>query len=65
MNKFQELVESLDRDALDDLRRTVANEVGERRQKNVVKMEHIQPGMSEEQRLEALQEIARVLRGED
>lgn len=64
MSKFKELVESLDREGLDELRRSVAAEVGERRQKNAIQMQHIHPGMSEEQKERAAQEIARVLRGE-
>ncbi len=62
MSKFKELVENLDREGLDELRRSVVEEVNERRQKHAIKIEHIQPGMSEETRMEALQEIARVLR---
>ncbi len=65
MSKFKDLVESLDHAGLDELRRSVAAEVGERRQKSVIQMEHIRPGMSEEQKDAAVQEIARVLRGED
>jgi hypothetical protein len=65
MSKFQDLVESLDREGLDELRRSVAVEVGERRQKNAIQMEHIHPGMSEEQKDRAAKEIARVLRGEE
>jgi hypothetical protein len=65
MSKFKELVESLDRDGLDELRRSVAAEVGERRQNDAIHMEHIRPGMSEEQKNAAFQEIARVLRGEE
>jgi hypothetical protein len=65
MSKFKELVESLDREGLDELRRSVAVEVGERRQKNAIQMEHIHPGMSEEQKDRAAKEIARVLRGEE
>jgi hypothetical protein len=65
MSKFTELVESLDREGLDELRRSVAAEVGERRQKSAIQMEHIHPGMSEEQKDAAAQEIARVLRGEE
>ena len=65
MSKFKELVESLDREGLDELRRrSVAEEMGERRQKNAIQMEHIHPGMSEEQKDAAVKEIARVLRGE-
>jgi hypothetical protein len=64
MSKFQELVESLDREGLDELKQSVAAEVSERRQKNAIRMEHIHPGMSEEKKDAALQEIARVLRGD-
>jgi hypothetical protein len=65
MSKFKDLVESLDREGLDELRRSVAAEVGERRQKSAIQMEHIHPGMSEEQKDAAVKEIARVLRGEE
>jgi hypothetical protein len=65
MTKFKDLVESLDGEGLDELRRSVAAEVGERRQKDAIHMEHIHPGMSDEQRNAATKEIARVLRGEE
>lgn len=65
MSKFKELVESLDREGLDELRRQVAAEVGERRQKSAIQLEHIRPGMSDEQKDKAVKEIARVLRGEE
>jgi hypothetical protein len=65
MSKFKELVESLDREGLDELRRSVAAEVGERRQQSAIQMEHIRPGMSEDQKDAAVKEIARVLRGEE
>jgi hypothetical protein len=65
MSKFKELVESLDQDGLDELRRSVAEEVGERRQKNAIHMEHIHPGMSAVEKDAAVKEIARVLRGEE
>ena len=65
MNKYSELVESLDREGLDELRKSVAAEWNERRQKNAIKMEHIHPGMTEEKKHAAVQEIARVLRGEE
>jgi hypothetical protein len=65
MSKYSELVESLDREGLDELRKSVAEEWNERRQKNAIKMEHIHPGMTEEKKHAALQEIARVLRGEE
>jgi hypothetical protein len=63
--KFQELVENLDREGLEELRRSVAAEMDERRQKNAIQMEHIHPGMSEEKKDAAIKEIARVLRGEE
>jgi hypothetical protein len=65
MSKFKELVESLDQEGLDELRRSVAEEVGERRQKNAIHMEHIHPGMSDVEKDAAVKEIARVLRGEE
>jgi hypothetical protein len=65
MNNFKELVENLDRDGLDELRRSVTAEVSERRQKNAIRMEHIHPGMSEAQKDAAMKEIARVLRGDE
>lgn len=65
MSKFKELVEGLDREGLDELRRSVAAEVGERRQMSAIQMEHIHPGMSDEKKDAAFKEIARVLRGEE
>jgi hypothetical protein len=65
MSKFKELVESLDREGLDELRRSITAEVAERRQQTAIQMEHIRPGMSEEQKDAAVKEIARVLRGEE
>jgi predicted SAM-dependent methyltransferase len=65
MSKFKDLVESLDREGLDELRRSVATEMGERRQKDAIHMEHIHPGMSAAQKDAAAKEIARVLRGEE
>ena len=63
--KFKELVESLDQTGLDELRRSLADEVGQRRQQTAIQMEHIHPGMSEKQKDEVAKEIARVLRGEE
>lgn len=65
MSKFKELVQSLDRDGLDELRRHVAVELGERRQNEAIQMEQIRPGMSVDEKRAAFQEIARVLRGEE
>jgi hypothetical protein len=64
-NRFKDLVEGLDGDGLAELRRSVAAEMGERRQKDAILMEHIHPGMSDAQRESASKEIARVLRGEE
>jgi hypothetical protein len=63
--KFETLVRNLDRETLDDLRLTVASEIGGRRQKSAIKVEDIHPGMTPTQRDQATEEIARVLRGED
>jgi hypothetical protein len=65
MSKFKELVENLDLEALDELRRSVGAEVAERRQKSAIQMEHIRPGMSDTEKDAAVKEIARVLRGEE
>ena len=64
MSKFKDLVESLDREGLDELRKQVAAEVGERRKESAIQMEHIHPGMSDEKKEAVVKEIARVLRGE-
>lgn len=63
--KFDDLVRSLDAAALEELRRSVAAEVGGRREQTAIQMEHIHPKMTAEAREEAAREIARVLRGED
>lgn len=63
--KFDELVRSLDPATLEELRRSVASELGERREQTAIQMEHIHPKMTAEAREEAAREIARVLRGED
>jgi hypothetical protein len=65
MTKFKDLLESLDHEGLDELRRSVAMEVGERRQASSIQMEHIHPGMTEQQKDAAAKEIARVLRGDE
>ncbi len=65
MSKFKELVQSLDREGLDELRRHIAVELGERRQNEAIQMEQIRPGMSVDEKRAAFQEIARVLRGEE
>jgi hypothetical protein len=63
--KFEALVRDLDRDNLDELRRSVASELDGRRQKTAIKIEDIHPEMSAADKDQAALEIARVLRGED
>jgi hypothetical protein len=64
-SKFDELVKTLDAGTLDELRRSVAAELGGRREQTAIQIEHIHPKMTAESREEAAREIARVLRGED
>jgi len=63
--KFDELVRTLDPATLEELRRSVAAEMGGRREQTAIQIEHIHPKMTAEAREEAAREIARVLRGED
>jgi hypothetical protein len=63
--KFNDLVRSLDPATLEELRRSVAVELGGRREQSAIQIEQIHPKMSAEAREEAAREIARVLRGED
>jgi DNA-directed RNA polymerase subunit F len=63
--KFDDLVQSLDPATLEELRRSVTAELGDRREKTAIKIEEIHPRMTAEAREEAAREIARVLRGED
>jgi hypothetical protein len=58
-------VRGLDPQTLEELRRSVAAEMGERRQQTAIQIEHIHPKMSAAEKEEAAREIARVLRGED
>jgi hypothetical protein len=62
--KFDDLVRSLDPQTLEELRRSVAAELGGRREESAIQIEHIHPKMSMEAREEAAREIGRVLRGE-
>jgi hypothetical protein len=64
-SKFDELVKTLDAGTLDELRRSVAAELGGRREQTAIQIEHIHPKMTAEAREEAAREIARVLHGED
>ena len=63
--KFDELVQGLDEAAFEALRNSVATEARERRASTAIRVEHIRPGMSDEAKYQAAQEIARVLRGEE
>jgi hypothetical protein len=63
-SKFDDLVRSLDPPTLEELRRSVAAELGGRREESAIQIEHIHPKMSAEAREEAAREIGRVLRGE-
>ena len=63
--KFDELVRTLDAGTLEEVRRSVAAEMGGRREQTAIQIEHIHPKMTAEAREEAAREIARVLRGED
>jgi hypothetical protein len=64
-SKFDELVQNLEGPMLEELRRSVAGELNERRAQSSIKMEQIHAEMSAEDRVRAMQEIARVLRGEE
>ena len=62
-SKFRAFVRELDADALDELRRSVAQEMEGRRQKDAVKIEDIHPRMTAEEKQRVMDEIARALRG--
>lgn len=62
--KFDELVRSLDHPTLDLLRQSVAQEVETRRLESSIQLEQIHARMSDAERQQAAQEIARVLNGE-
>jgi hypothetical protein len=62
---FKTLVEELDREALEELGRSVASEMAGRRKKGSIQMEHIHPRMSPEEKERAAQEIARVMKDGD
>jgi hypothetical protein len=63
-SKFDDLVRSLDPQTLEELRRSVATELGGRREETAIQIEHIHPKMSADAREQAALEIGRVLRGE-
>lgn len=63
-SKFDDLVRSLDPQTLEELRRSVATELGGRHEETAIQIEQIHPKMSAEAREDAAREIARVLRGD-
>lgn len=62
MSKFKTLVRELDADTLEQLNRTVAAEMEQRRQKAAIKIDEIHPLMAPEDKARAMADIARVLR---
>jgi hypothetical protein len=64
-SKFDDLVRSLDPRTLEDLKKSVVAELGERREETAIQIEQIHPKMSADAREEAAREIGRVLRGEN
>jgi hypothetical protein len=64
-SKFEELVQNLEGPMLEELRQWVVAELQERRAQTSIHVEQIHAQMSDEDKLRAMQEIARVLRGEE
>ncbi len=64
-SKFDDLVRSLTPQMLEELRRAVVSEAGQRYQQSAIPLEQIHPRMSDEHREQAAAEIARVLSGAD
>lgn len=62
-SKFSELVQTLEPAMLEELRRAVTAEMGDRRMQSAIHVESIHPNMSAEQKAQAMKEIARVLDG--
>jgi len=62
MSKFKTLVRELDEVTLEQLGRQVAAEMEQRRQKTAIRVNDIHPRMSPDEKAQAAQEIARVLR---
>jgi hypothetical protein len=62
---FDKLVQELDDAALTGLNQAIAKEASLRRQQYSVRLEDIRPNMSDEDKLRAKEQIARVLRGEE
>jgi hypothetical protein len=65
MSKFKSMVRGMEKDVLEELRRTVAQELEGRRQKTAIQIEDIHPMMTAAEKEAAIEEIARALRGED
>jgi len=63
--KFDELVRGLEQPMLEELRRSVAAELDERRSQTAIRIEHIHARMSGDDKIRAMEEIARVLREEE
>ena len=63
-SKFDDLVQGLDAQTLEELRRSVAAELGGRHEQTAIQIEQIHPKMTVEAREDAAREIARVLRGD-
>jgi len=61
--KFKTLIRELDGESLDELSRSVASELEGRRLKGAIKIENIHPLMSAEEKRQAMEDIARVLKG--
>ena len=61
--KFKSLVSEMDRETLEELRRSIATEIHARRP--AIQIADIHPRMSAAEKEAVSQEIARVLRGED
>lgn len=61
---FEKLVQDLDPEMLEELRKSVASEIEGRRRKGSIKIADIHPRMSAEDKERAAREIARVLEGD-
>ena len=64
-SQFAELVRTLEPVMLDELRRAVATELSQRRAESAIHIESISPSMIADQKAQAMQEIARALKGEE
>ncbi len=64
-SKFDELVRGLEQPLLEELRRSVKEELGTRRGLSAIQVEDIHPRMSSDAKALAMEEISRVLRGDE